>query len=250
MSESPMTAQDIVAALAKRHPAPTWAFLEQVRNSTGWAKVPRTADAIAMSCWPSRGLELHGFEVKVSRTDWKRELADPEKAEEIMAFCDRWWIVTPAKGIVQDGEIPTTWGHMVVDGRGATVKIAAPKLEAQPIDRLFLAAILRRVNECSIPVDRIEDKIKAARSEGKDEASHGLRYSASEHASLIERVRKFEKASGLSIEHGWEKPETIGAAVRQVLEKGPLEIRKEMEQHRAWLAAQLKEADAYLSETA
>lgn len=249
MKEDALTAQDIVAALAKRHPAPTWAFLEQVRNSTGWAKVPRTADAIAMSCWPSRGLELHGFEVKVSRTDWKRELADPLKAEEIMAFCDRWWIVTPAKGVVQDGEIPTTWGHMVVDGRGATVKVAAPKLEAQPIDRLFLAAILRKVNEVSVPINSIEARIETARKESEQRGSASAKYELDDLRILAKHVADFEKASGVSIKYAWGNHGLIGEAVRQVIQKGPLAIRKEMEQHRSWLAGQLRVADDYLEKT-
>ena len=47
-----------------------------------------SGDAVIMSLWPSRGLELHGVEIKVSRADWKREAADPAKAEAIAAYCD------------------------------------------------------------------------------------------------------------------------------------------------------------------
>jgi len=32
-----------------------------------------------MDLWPSGGLEIHGHEVKVSRSDWLRELKEPEK---------------------------------------------------------------------------------------------------------------------------------------------------------------------------
>src|SRR4051812_18306594 len=77
-----ITARDLVAALERRVPRPEYVLLEQVRGATGITEgADRSADAIAMSVWPSRGLELHGFEVKVSRGDWLRELREPAKAE-------------------------------------------------------------------------------------------------------------------------------------------------------------------------
>ena len=39
----------------------------------GFAGGGRYADAIAMNLWPSRGLAVHGFEIKISRGDWQRE---------------------------------------------------------------------------------------------------------------------------------------------------------------------------------
>jgi len=53
--------------LQKRFPSEEYACLPQVRNATGYSSVIRTADAIAMSLWPSRGLDLHGFEFKSLR---------------------------------------------------------------------------------------------------------------------------------------------------------------------------------------
>lgn len=244
-----MTSAEIVAALAKRHPAPAWAFLEQVRNGTGWARSARTADALAMSTWPSRGLELHGFEVKVTRGDWIRELREPAKAEEILSYCDRWWVVTPAKGVLEEGELPPTWGHMTVDGRGATVKTPAPAWRAKPLDRLFLAAILRRVQECHVPLADLADKLKAEHGRGRQEATDRIQAAAGALERLREKVATFERASGVSIERSWDG-ESIGLAVRQVLSKGPLAVRREMEQHLAWLAGQLREVDRHLVESA
>ena len=78
-----MTASAIINALAAKFKAPEYAFLTEVRNSVGFSSKVRTADAMAMSLWPSRGLYMTGFEVKVSRADWKKELEQPEKAEEL-----------------------------------------------------------------------------------------------------------------------------------------------------------------------
>lgn len=77
-----VTAGDVMVALAHRYPAPGYALLPQVANGTGYA-ASRHCDAIALSLWPSRGIRLHGFEIKVARSDWLRELKDPAKAEAI-----------------------------------------------------------------------------------------------------------------------------------------------------------------------
>jgi hypothetical protein len=81
--------QDVIAALRKKYPAAAWAFLEQVANGTGYAKKYRWADALAMGLWPSRGMELHGIEVKVSRSDWLRELENP--ARKLAPRSSRGW---------------------------------------------------------------------------------------------------------------------------------------------------------------
>ena len=46
--------------LRQRFGPPHFAFLEQVRAGAGFDQ--RTADAMAMGLWKSRGLDLHGFE--------------------------------------------------------------------------------------------------------------------------------------------------------------------------------------------
>ena len=130
---------------------PAHVVLPQVANGSGHMRVTRYADAMAMSLWPSRGLELHGFEIKVSKSDWKRELRDPEKSAPIQAYCDRWWIVAPG-GVVDLAELPTTWGLFEPRKRRGKVSLhvakQAPKLtDTKKIDRRFLAAILRRVAE-------------------------------------------------------------------------------------------------------
>lgn len=95
-----LKASDIRAGMKKRWCDPQWAIMWEVGEGTG-AMSGRYADAVMMSLWPSRGLELHGVEIKISRSDWKREAADPSKAEAIARYCDRWWVHTPP-GIVDD----------------------------------------------------------------------------------------------------------------------------------------------------
>jgi len=122
--------------------APAHAFLYEVRNGTGYGKQQRYADALVVSCWPSRGIWVAGVEVKVSRTDWRRELDDPEKNADIQQYCDFWWIAAPP-GVVNLAELPGNWGLLLVDGKTVAQTREAPRLPRKPFDPTFVASILR-----------------------------------------------------------------------------------------------------------
>lgn len=96
-----------------------------------------------MDCWSSKGMEIHGHEVKVSRSDWLTELRDPEKAEAFRPYCNRWWLVVPDVEIVR-GDLPRGWGLMVVNAGGvAMVRKRAPLMDALTLPRPMLAGLLR-----------------------------------------------------------------------------------------------------------
>ncbi len=143
---STLTEKDLLERLAQRHQPPAWAFLRHVADGTGVNKL-RTADAMAMSLWPSRGLELHGFEVKSYRSDWLRELKAPAKADELASRCHRWWVVASGVDVVRLEEVPRTWGLLIADAKGLKVAIDAPLREPLALDYAFLAALLRRAAE-------------------------------------------------------------------------------------------------------
>lgn len=212
---------DVMERLRSRHAAPAWAFLESVRNGTGYSRSPRTADALAMSLYPSRGLHLHGFEVKVSRGDWLREVRDPEKAEAIARHCHYWWVVA-TEGVVDDDllgpEIPTTWGYMLADKDGIKVVKQATLMEAKPPDHLLLAAILRVTAAHATDAAKLEAARKAGHAEGfatgKGSAEDTIRFERESHARLQKSVDEFEAASGVRISQ-WDGKQ-IGEAVRLV----------------------------------
>lgn len=152
------TETDVYAALCRRFSPPAWAMFAGVSNGTG-GRARRWADAVGMSVWPSRGLEIVGFEIKVSRRDWLRELKNPKKADEVGRYCDRWWIVAGGKSIVEPGELPPAWGLLVPHGDTLKIVVDAKKLEPKALDRSFVAAILRRAAE-RYDVEEIRSKIR------------------------------------------------------------------------------------------
>lgn len=137
---------DINAALRALYAAPTWATAFEVAEATG-AYARRRADMVAVNCYPSQGMEIHGCEVKVSRSDWLREIKNPDKVEQgVYRYCDRWWVAT-LPGIVKAEELPPTWGLYELHGTRLKVQVKAPKLTPQPVDVGFLASLLRNVNK-------------------------------------------------------------------------------------------------------
>lgn len=126
---------------------PRYVFAEHVRNYCGFAgyrtTTPlRTADALAVDLWPSSGHPVHGFEVKVSRSDWLTELRDPEKAEAFKRYCTHWWLVVPDAAIVRD-DLPSDWGLLVVAGDSLRARRPAPRLTPDPMPIEMTAAWLR-----------------------------------------------------------------------------------------------------------
>lgn len=188
--------------LRKRYNAPAWALLFEVTPGTG-ANATRWADAVAMSLWPSRGLEINGIEVKVSRSDWLRELKDPAKSEAVQSYCDRWWVVVSDDTIVKDGELPPTWGLLVARGQALHAKVQAPKLDPKPLDVDFVAALLRRSSESTEAL--CKEERAAGRAEVAEEVERGHESGAvnervaGELTILRETVKSFEDASGIDL---------------------------------------------------
>lgn len=214
-------AYELRAMLAEKYKSPEYAFLQEVGSGTG-ANSGRYADAMAMSLWPSRGLHLMGFEIKVSRTDWLKEKEMPEKADAIARYCDFWYLVVGSTEIVQNGELPPTWGFIAPRGDKLVVSKEAQQLTPQPMDRKFLAALLRRASE----VDRRSVEIELSRArdasfqEGKKIADSGLASKlkhVEEYYELLKKsVAAFQEKSGIKIDcwNGGNIGDTLSRVVR------------------------------------
>jgi len=150
VSQKPkITEKDVVDLIRRRYctdagNGPAAVILPQVRNAAGF-DATRTADAIVMGLWPSRGLHLEGFEVKCSRADLLAELRQPEKAEAFARWCDRWWLVLADGAHIKDGELPEPWGLLVCRGDKLYQAKAAPVRQVpDAIPKTMLASMLRQ----------------------------------------------------------------------------------------------------------
>lgn len=208
MSDTPKLTESVVTGLLRERHVSTgnggggeWAFMPQVRNAAGF-DATRTFDALALHLWPSRGLVLHGYEIKVSRSDWLREIKDPAKAEAACQLVEYFWIVAP-KGVVRNGELPPTWGLVEVHGNGTDddpwrlrTKTTAPCLldagrkNRGPLDRGLVVSMLRSIPG-AVPGGRLpsasDEQIREARTKGYGEGYDRGRKDEAQMASLASR---------------------------------------------------------------
>lgn len=224
-----LNTQQVIERLAEKYPSPMYGFITQVRNGTGYS-ASRTADAMAMSLWPSRGLHLMGFEVKISRSDWLHEFKNPSKADEIANYCHEWYLVVGDEDIVKDDELPKTWGLIVPSGKGLKIKKEATfNKKPWTIDYLFLAGIFRNIAEQCIAKETLKTKFQDEFKRGQDSAGYELKSLTEEKKKLSDIITAFETASGLVMET-WrpEENKAIGEAVKMVLEGRDREGKKRL----------------------
>lgn len=213
-----MTTANLREALRKRYALPEWVMVEEVRDAAGFES-KRSADAIAMCMWPSRGLEIHGFELKASRSDWLRELKNPAKAEAIAAYCDRWWIVAmPA--CVKTEELPVGWGLLELKANGlATVKAAPSREDVKPLTRTFVAAMMRRVGEHDEWLLRLKTEQLLAEGEAQRKrwAEEEVERRTRKNAEAAQRLEEIKADTGIDLLTWAYDRKAISAAIRYAL---------------------------------
>jgi len=219
-----LVAHDLFNRLQGTFSEPNYITLEEVRDATGFDG-HRTADAMAISLYRSRGKSLWGFEFKVSRNDWLKELKQPEKSESILRFCDYWALVVPNKDIVKAGELPETWGLYVAQKNRLKCITPAPKLDPQPMDRRMLTALAYAIDQKHKRATKSD--LDKARNEGYQSGVKSTSYDwyKKQYDKITEQVEKFEEASGLSIRYGSTPPEKIGSLVNAIL-KGEAQLER------------------------
>lgn len=218
-----ITSKDMEKHLAERYcDSRQWVFLTQVRSSTGGAS--RIADAMAFNMYGSTGYEIQGFEIKVSRADFLSELKDMSKSNEIMDYCDKWYLVVSDATIVKDGELPKNWGLLVLKDGKLVQKVRAIATKKESMPDYFIASILRRggdevarIRSQYIKREDVAGEIATAKKNGyEDGRGYNGKHTEEELKKLREVVSAFEEASGLTLE-SWrskEYPKKLGEYVK------------------------------------
>lgn len=264
--EAPKVRRSLEEQMRERYPLDSYALFWEVRDATGTDGQGRSADAVAMSLWPSRGLELLGFEVKSARSDWLRELKEPRKAEAICKHCDRWFVVATDAKVVHKNEVPAAWGLLVSNGEKLRQVIPAPLL-GEPrlgrkvlpdVSRQFVASLLRQAQKTAArPLDQLRE---VARNEAHRELTEKHKAAIAKLHEEVKRVaetaestiRNFERESGIDIRRNWEHGR-IGRIVQLLLSQTgseaqrwgrPAETLKDAAATLERLAAQTREAAA------
>lgn len=210
------TAHDMRERLRAYHEGPEWVLQFEVGNGTG-GNVKSHADAVAMSIWPSRGYRIIGYEIKVSRNDWLREMKQPQKADVVAKWCDAWFLVAPAD-IVNEAEIPESWGWMVPAAKSLRIKKQPAIVKAQDVNRAFIAAMLRRNHGemDTLVADKVRKLREKDHEENRKQVEQTLKNRLYDYEKLKEAVKAFEEQSGLRIHDRYRPDPNLGKKLKVI----------------------------------
>lgn len=211
-----MRAREIIEGLRAHYIAPKQgatdggAFAHEVSVNGTWGIGSRRADAIYAGFTSASGRILIGHEVKVSRSDWRAELDDPEKSSDWADACHAWYIVAPSTEIVPPEELPHGWGLMIPPKasshrRFRTVVKAGVKEDHDPPWWAVRSFMARLDTLASQDVhSRISDIYSEARSEVAEEVESLRRRLESQRidddsASRLSILDRLESLVGMSI---------------------------------------------------
>lgn len=220
-----MTSAQVQDALALRWPDSEYLSIAEAPEDS--SRMGRKIDVLVVSLWASRGLELDAVEIKVSYSDWARERKQAEKADFWWRHTHRFWVAVPAALAAKvAAELPTGWGLLSCEIGAAPKVVAKPQRhDAEPLTWPTMVGVMRAAADCGLSaLHRAEQR---GRAQGFEEGKRNAERNTAEGvtaASLKElqwRVEAFEQASGLNIDHRYERMDRLGELVAVV--------RREME---------------------
>ena len=208
-------------ALASRWPDSEYLVIPEAPEDA--ARQGRKIDLLVISLWGSRGYEREAVEIKVSMSDWKRELDNPAKADWWFEHSHRFWLAVPAAMVDKvRHDLPSTWGLLSVADGAVRVVVKAPKnREPKALGWQSTVGLLRAsVDVGPSALDRAERRghqrgLEAGRAEVERTSADGrLRRRIDELEAM---VAKFQEASGVDLSQPW-MADRIGEAVALVLD--------------------------------
>lgn len=147
-----MTSTEIHAAIQRDlYPSGIgrYAYIKEFRAGTGYASASeRYLDAWVMQCWPSGPMLAIGIEIKISRSDWAREIRKPMKRDSALRITNQFYVAAPT-GMITEAELPNEAGLIEVEELAgvhfkASIVVQAPHREFD-FTWPFIASLARRV---------------------------------------------------------------------------------------------------------
>lgn len=127
-----ITEKQITEILKKNYSVDGWVFFSQLRGSTGARGNQQYIDGYAMNLWPYRNIEAISFEIKVSKSDFKKEISLPNKREYAKRISNQFYFVTQ-ENLIPISEIPQDCGLIEIKGTECVVRKKAPfRIAQQP----------------------------------------------------------------------------------------------------------------------
>ena len=193
-----MKAEEVRIALrAKYNDSRRYAIAEEVGLTTGFSH--RRLDVMVIDCYNSNGFRIDGFEIKVSTSDLRRELEDPEKHIAFFDVIDYYTLAVPA-GVCDPlmDVIPKKWGILIINEDGTTRYKRKPlALEDRKADksvpRGFFASITRAIQSRQPSDLEIKKAYERGLKEGAENAERHRGYMADRVAKEGAKLEEYDK---------------------------------------------------------
>lgn len=195
-----MNAGDVRAALRARYnDHRRYAIAEEVGLTTGYSH--RRLDMMVLDCYNSNGFRIDGFEIKISTSDLRRELEDPEKHIAFFDVIDYYTIAAPA-GVTEPlmDIIPKRWGILIINEDGSTRYKRKPlALEDKKADgavpRGFLASIVRSIQSLQPSEQELRKEYERGLEEGKKTEERRRDYMMDRVQREAKKLEAYDKLS-------------------------------------------------------
>ena len=193
-----MKAEEVRSALrAKYSDSRRYAIAEEVGLTTGFSH--RRLDVMVIDCYNSNGFRIDGFEIKVSTSDLRRELEDPEKHIAFFDVIDYYTLAVPA-GVCEPlmDVIPKKWGILIIYENGTTRYKRKPlALEDRKADRAiprgFFASITRAIQGLQPSAQELREAYEKGLKEGEEKAERRRGYMADRVAKEASKLEAYDK---------------------------------------------------------
>jgi len=124
-------------------------YLEEFRAGTGYAPgSERYLDAWVMGTYPSSGLIRTAIEIKVSRSDFNREMRKSIKRDSALRISNEYYFAAPA-GLIKEDDLPEEAGLIEVEDGVARIVVKAPYREGERASWIFVASLARRAERAA-----------------------------------------------------------------------------------------------------
>lgn len=193
-----MTATDVRKALrAKFGDSRQYAIAEEVGLTTGFSH--RRLDMMILNCYSSHGFRIDGIEIKVSTSDLRRELADPEKHIAFFDVIDYYTLACPA-GVVEPlmDIIPKKWGILIIGEDGQTRYKRKPlALEDRTADRSiprgFFASVTRAIQQHQPSAQELQAAYDRGAKEAREKIESHRDYMRSRVDREAEKLDQYDR---------------------------------------------------------
>lgn len=176
-----ITAKDILSLLRQKYlDSREWVIASEVQRTTGWSD--RRYDFVALNCFASNNYKVEVVEIKVSKSDLRRELEEPEKHNVLFEEIDYYSLAAPEKVIDLD-IIPKKWGvYAVSDGKLVTRRrpLALHDEPRKTLPRSFAASFLRAAKAQNLERSLLADERQKGFDEGYAKAKRDIGQMADE----------------------------------------------------------------------